>query len=287
MIPYPDINPVAVSLGPLKVHWYGLMYLVGFVGAWLLGRQRAKRPDWLLTPAQVDDLVFYGAMGVILGGRIGYMIFYQTPELVAQPLMIFKVWDGGMSFHGGLLGVLIAVALFARKTGLAFFTISDFIAPLVPIGLFAGRIGNFINGELWGKVTTLPWGMVFPTGGPLPRQPSMLYEAGLEGIVLFLILWFYSRNPKPRMAVSSLFLIGYGTFRFLVEFVREPDPQLGYLWDGWLTMGQVLSAPMVIIGIIMMIIAYRRHIMDRPTAGSSSKSGKGKHENSKSDTANV
>lgn len=268
MIAYPDINPVAFSLGPLKVHWYGLMYLIGFVGAWLLGRQRAKRPDWLLTPEQVDDLIFYGALGVILGGRIGYMLFYQTPELFAQPLMIFKVWDGGMSFHGGLIGVLIAVALFARKTGLAFFTITDFIAPLVPIGLFAGRIGNFINGELWGKVTTLPWGMVFPTGGPLPRQPSMLYEAGMEGVVLFLVLWFYSRNPRPRMAVSGLFLIGYGTFRFLVEFVREPDPQLGYLWDGWLTMGQVLSAPMVLIGLTLMIIAYRRRIMDRRTAKS-------------------
>lgn len=264
MLTYPDINPVAVALGPLKVHWYGLMYLVGFVGAWALGRYRASKPDWPLTPEQVDDLIFYGALGVVLGGRIGYMIFYQTDELISHPLSLFQVWDGGMSFHGGLLGVMIAMALFARKYHYAFFTLMDFVAPLVPIGLFAGRIGNFINGELWGKVTTLPWGMVFPTGGPLPRHPSMLYEAFSEGILLFLILFFFSLKPRPRMAVSALFLTCYGIFRFLVEFVREPDPQLGYLWDGWLTMGQVLSTPMIVIGIGLMIYAYRRHIMDRP-----------------------
>lgn len=264
MITYPDINPVALSIGPLKVHWYGLMYLVGFVGAWALGRYRASKPDWPLSPLLVDDLIFYGALGVILGGRIGYMVFYQTPELIHHPLTLFQVWDGGMSFHGGLIGVMVAMWLFARKYKLHFFTLMDFIAPLVPIGLFAGRIGNFINGELWGKVTTLPWGMVFPTGGPLPRQPSMLYEAFSEGILMFVILLLFSMKPRPRMAVSALFLILYGTFRFLVEFVREPDPQLGYLWDGWLTMGQVLSFPMIVIGALLMWYAYHKRIMDRP-----------------------
>lgn len=264
MLTYPNIDPVALSLGPLKVHWYGLMYLVGFVGAWALGRYRAAKPDWPLSPLLVDDLIFYGALGVILGGRIGYMVFYQTPELIHHPLTIFQVWNGGMSFHGGLIGVMTAAALFARKYKLHFFTLMDFIAPLVPIGLFAGRIGNFINGELWGKVTTLPWGMVFPTGGPLPRQPSMLYEAFAEGILLFLILFFFSIKPRPRMAISAVFLIFYGTFRFLVEFVREPDPQLGYLWGGWLTMGQVLSFPMILIGFALLWYAYHKHIMDRP-----------------------
>lgn len=265
MLTYPHIDPIAVAIGPLKVHWYGLMYLVGFVGAWALGRYRASKPDWPLTPVQVDDLIFYGALGVILGGRIGYMVFYQTPELLHNPISLFEVWDGGMSFHGGLIGVMTAMALFARKYRIHFFTLMDFIAPLVPIGLFAGRIGNFINGELWGKVTTLPWGMVFPTGGPLPRHPSMLYEAFLEGIVLFTVLFLFSIKPRPRMAISALFLILYGSFRFLVEFVREPDPQLGYLWDGWLTMGQVLSAPMILIGIGLLIYAYRSRRFDRPT----------------------
>lgn len=264
MLTYPDINPVALSLGPLKVHWYGLMYLVGFVGGWALGRYRAAKPDWPLSPLLVDDLIFYDALGVILGGRIGYMVFYQAPELIHHPLTLFEVWDGGMSFHGGLIGVMIATALFARKHKIHFFTLMDFIAPLVPIGLFVGRIGNFINGELWGKVTTQPWGMVFPTGGPLPRHPSMLYEAFAEGIVLFLILFLFSIKPRPRMAVSALFLIFYGLFRFLVEFVREPDSQLGYLWDGWLTMGQVLSFPMIVIGLGMLWYAYHKRIMDRP-----------------------
>ena len=266
MLTYPHIDPIAVAIGPLKVHWYGLMYLVGFVGAWALGRYRASKPDWPLTPVQIDDLIFYGALGVILGGRIGYMVFYQTPELLHNPITLFEVWDGGMSFHGGLIGVMTAMALFARKYRVNFFTLMDFIAPLVPIGLFAGRIGNFINGELWGKVTTLPWGMVFPTGGPLPRHPSMLYEAFLEGIVLFTVLFLFSMKPRPRIAVSALFLILYGSFRFLVEFVREPDPQLGYLWDGWLTMGQVLSAPMILIGVGLLIYAYRSRRFDRPTA---------------------
>ena len=205
---YPAIDPVAVSLGPLHIHWYGLMYLCGFAGAWWLGRVRAVRYGW--TVEQVEDLLFYGAIGVILGGRLGYSIFYDFANNIENPFNIFKIWQGGMSFHGGLLGVLVAFWLFSRKTGKSYFEISDFIAPMVPIGLFFGRVGNFINGELWGKVSDVPWAMVFPTGGPLPRHPSQLYEAGLEGVVLFLVLWLYSAKPKPVGAVSGLFLLGYG-----------------------------------------------------------------------------
>jgi len=252
---YPQIDPVALSLGPLQIHWYGLMYLFGFVGAWLLGRLRAERYGW--TVEQVEDLLFYGAIGVIVGGRLGYTLFYDLPANLEHPLNVLKVWQGGMSFHGGLLGVLASFWLFARKTGKSYFTISDFIAPMVPIGLLTGRIGNFINGELWGKVSDVPWAMVFPTGGPLARHPSMLYEAALEGLVLFLILWFYSAKPKPVGAVSGLFLLGYGVFRFMVEFVRTPDQQYGYLALDWLTMGQILSLPMVVLGLFILVKSYK------------------------------
>jgi len=252
---YPQIDPVALSLGPLQIHWYGLMYLIGFVGAWYLGRLRAERFGW--TVEQVEDLLFYGAIGVILGGRLGYSLFYDLPSNLDNPLNVLKIWQGGMSFHGGLLGVLTAFWLFARKTGKSYANISDFIAPMVPIGLFFGRIGNFINAELWGKVSDVPWAMVFPNGGPLPRHPSMLYEAALEGLLLFIILWIYSAKPKPAGAVSGLFLLGYGVFRFSVEFVRTPDQQYGYLALDWLTMGQILSLPMIVLGGIVMMRAYR------------------------------
>lgn len=252
---YPTIDPVAISLGPLQIHWYGLMYLFGFAGAWWLGRVRAERYGW--TAEQVEDLLFYGAIGVIVGGRLGSAIFYDFADTLANPLNVFKVWQGGMSFHGGLLGVLTAFWFFSRKTGKSYFEISDFIAPMVPIGLFFGRIGNFINGELWGKVSDVPWAMVFPTGGSLARHPSQLYEAGLEGLVLFIILWWYSASPKPLAAVSGLFLLGYGIFRFVIEFVRIPDQHLGYLALDWLTMGQILSLPMIIIGAAIMVRAYQ------------------------------
>ncbi len=253
---YPQIDPVALSLGPIQVHWYGLMYLSGFVAAWWLGKQRSIRFGW--TASQVEDMLFYGAIGVIIGGRLGYAVFYDLANNLANPFNILKVWQGGMSFHGGLIGVLVAFWWFARKTGKSYFEISDFIAPLVPLGLFFGRIGNFINGELWGKVSDVPWAMVFPTGGPLARHPSQLYEAGLEGVVLFLILWLFSARPKPTGAISGLFLLAYSAFRFLIEFVRVPDQQYGYFWADWLTMGQILSLPMMLAGLIIIVRAYRR-----------------------------
>jgi phosphatidylglycerol---prolipoprotein diacylglyceryl transferase len=263
MIPYPHIDPIAFSVGPVKVHWYGIMYLIGFAAYLALGTYRARKPQYPLNPEQVGDALFYGALGVVLGGRIGYVLFYNLPLYAAHPLQVFAVWDGGMSFHGGLVGVILAMAWFARRIGLRLFQVTDFVAPMVPIGLAMGRIGNFINGELWGKVTTLPWGMVFPKGGPLPRQPTQLYEFFFEGVVLFSVLWLFSKKPRPMGAVSGLFLLIYGIFRFLVEFVREPDPQLGYVAFGWVTMGQVLSLPMILLGAGLLIWAYRAGVGEK------------------------
>jgi phosphatidylglycerol:prolipoprotein diacylglycerol transferase len=254
----PQIDPIAIQLGPLAIRWYGLMYLIGFAAAWWLGRRRARRPGSGWRAEQVDDLVFYAALGVILGGRVGYVLFYGFEQLLADPLYLLRIWQGGMSFHGGLLGVLVAAWLFGRKHGFGFFGTTDFVAPLVPLGLGAGRIGNFVNGELWGRVSDLPWAMVFAHAGPLPRHPSQLYEALLEGLVLFLLLWFYSARPRPRMAVSGLFLVGYGAARTAVEFAREPDAHLGFLAGGWLTMGMLLSVPMVVAGAVLLGLAYRR-----------------------------
>jgi len=259
MLKYPDIDPVLISIGPIAVHWYGIMYLIGFGAVWILGNRRARQTDgW--DEQQVSDLVFYGALGAVLGGRLGYVLFYNLDSYLQHPLNVLHIWEGGMSFHGGLIGVLVAMAVFARKTGKGFFEITDFLAPMVPIGLGAGRIGNFINGELWGRVTDVPWGMVFPApdAGGLPRHPSQLYEATCEGLLLFLILWLFSRRTRPRMAVSGLFLVGYGSFRFLIEFFRMPDPQLGFIALDWLTMGQILSVPLVIAGVILLILAYTR-----------------------------
>jgi len=254
MLNYPDIDPVLLSVGPLKVHWYGMMYLFGFVAAWLLGVLRASHRDsW--NKDQVSDLVLYCALGAVIGGRIGYILFYKLNDYLAQPLDIFRVWEGGMSFHGGMLGVFVAIWLFGNKTNRTFFQVSDFVAPLVPIGLFFGRIGNFINQELWGRVTDLPWGMVFPLAGTAPRHPSQIYEALLEGIVLFSILWFYSVTPRPVARISGLFLLLYGLFRFFVEFTREPDDYLGFVALDWMTMGQLLSLPMIVAGVIIMLLA--------------------------------
>ena len=259
MLAYPAINPVALDLGFVQIHWYGLMYLIGIGGAWWLAARRLAAFDPRWTRDTLSDLVFWVAMGVILGGRLGYVLFYDLSSYLANPALILQVWKGGMSFHGGFIGVLLATAWFARRQGKTFFELMDFIAPLVPIGLGAGRIGNFINAELWGKASDLPWAMVFPTDPQqLPRHPSQLYQFALEGLALFVILWLYTRKPRPTMAVSGLFAICYDSFRILVEFVRVPDAQLGYLAFGWLTMGQLLSLPMIAVGVLLMVLAYRR-----------------------------
>ncbi|WP_267257022.1 prolipoprotein diacylglyceryl transferase [Coxiella endosymbiont of Ornithodoros maritimus] len=257
MLYYPHIDPMAFRLGPLKVHWYGLMYLVGFAMAWGLALYRARDPKRHWTAQQVGDLIFYGALGLIIGGRLGYMLFYDFSNFIANPLVLFQVWRGGMSFHGGLIGVIITTWIFSRRTYKRWMDVTDFLVPLVPLGLSAGRIGNFINGELWGRVTTVPWGMVFPNAGPLPRHPSQLYEFLLEGMLLFIVIWWFSAKLRPRFAVSSLFLLCYGLFRFTVEFFRQPDPQLGFVALGWLTKGQELSLPMIIIGGFALWWAYQ------------------------------
>lgn len=254
-----NINPVALDLGFLQVHWYGLMYLLGFAAAYGLGAYRAKRPGSGWTPEQVSDLIFWGALGVVLGGRMGYVLFYNFGQFLDNPLWLFAVWEGGMSFHGGLIGVLVVLWLFGRKYQKTFLQMGDFVAPLVPIGLGAGRVGNFIGGELWGRTTDVSWGVVFPRAGDaVARHPSQLYEALLEGVVMFVILWVYSAKPRPRMAVSGLFLLLYGAFRSFVELFREPDAHLGYVAFGWVTQGQLLSLPMIVAGAALLVWAYRR-----------------------------
>lgn len=259
MLVHPNFDPVALDLGVVRIHWYGLMYLIGFYGCWYLAVRRGKSAHMPFSAQAVSDLLFFVAMGVILGGRIGYTLFYNFPKFVADPVEIFRIWNGGMSFHGGLLGVIAAVWLFARSRKLRFFYVMDFVALVVPFGLLTGRIGNFINAELWGAPSTLPWAMIFPTDPErLPRHPSMLYEAILEGAVMLAILWWYSSKPRPSMSICGLFLILYGTFRSLVELVRVPDAHIGYLaWD-WLTMGQLLSLPMLLTGALLVTLAYRR-----------------------------
>ena len=275
MITYPDFDPILISLGPLKVHWYGVTYLIGFLAAWWLGRYRAAKPRYGWSPQQVDDMIFYGVFGVVVGGRLGYTLFYGFSGFIEDPISILRVWEGGMSFHGGLVGVLVAMWILARKQARTFFDTTDFIAPLVTIGLGSGRLGNFINGELWGGPTTLPWGVRVPcVDVPALCQrlgvaegaefspavhPNQLYEALLEGLLLFLILWFFSARPRPRMAVSGLFLLCYGVFRFAVEFVRMPDAHLGYLAFEWVTMGQILTFPMILFGMLLLILAYRKN----------------------------
>jgi len=257
MINYPGFNPIAFELGPVKVHWYGIMYLLGFAGAWWLARRRAAKPGSSWKPDDVDDLIFFCMLGVILGGRIGYVLFYGLKFWAIDAWYPLKLWEGGMSFHGGLLGVVAAMTLFAWRRGRNAADVYDFTAPLPALGLFFGRIGNFINGELWGKVTTVPWG--FKVNGEV-RHASQLYEAGLEGLLLFTVLWWYTAKPRPRLAPSGLFMLGYGLARSVVEFVRVPDEHIGYLAGGWFTEGQLLSLPMIIVGIAFLAWAYRARV---------------------------
>jgi len=266
MITYPNIDPVALDLGFAKIHWYGITYLVAFAGSWLLLNYRVKLYQGsdrapFLTPKFIEDLLFFGALGVILGGRLGYTLFYNFDNFIADPLTLMRIWQGGMSFHGGLLGVTLSLWWFAKKNKISFLALMDEVAIVVPFGLACGRMGNFINAELWGRATDVPWAMVFPTDPlGLPRHPSMLYEFFLEGVVLFIILWLYARKPRPKMAVASLFVLGYGLFRFAVEFVRQPDLHMGesgFIFGGWLTQGMILSLPMVLIGLFLFVWSYK------------------------------
>jgi phosphatidylglycerol:prolipoprotein diacylglycerol transferase len=257
MLEYPNIDPVAFSIGPVRVHWYGIMYLIGFVAGWWLARRRAARPGSTWRPVDVDDLIFFAALGVILGGRIGWALVYGHEAIADNPFAFLRIWEGGMSFHGGLAGVMIAVAVFAKLRGRAVADVFDFTAPLPGIGLFAGRIGNFINNELWGKTTDVPWG--FLVEGEV-RHASQLYEATLEGLVLFAVLWLYTARPRPRLAPTGLFLLLYGIFRFAVEFVRVPDENMGYIAFGWLTTGQILCIPMIIAGLALLAWAYAKRV---------------------------
>ena len=258
MLNYPGFDPVAVALGPLKVRWYGLMYVIGFLSAWQIARYRATRPGTTWTVLEADDLIFFAVFGVVLGGRIGWLLFYGQEALASDPSYWYKIWQGGMSFHGGLAGVVVALAVFAWRRGRRLVDVFDFAAPLPAIGIGAGRIGNFINGELWGKATTMPWGFAVrqADGSTAVLHASQLYEAGLEGFVLFFIMWWFTSRPRPRWAPSGLFLVSYASFRIGIEFVRVPDVQLGYLAGGWLTMGIILSLPMLAVGLAMLGYAY-------------------------------
>ena len=257
---FPNIDPVIFSLGPIALRWYGLMYLIGFVAAMFLANKAADKSKGLWNREQVSDLLFYGFLGVIIGGRVGYVFFYQFELFLAEPLYLFKIWEGGMSFHGGLLGVIAAVFIFARRENKHFLEVGDFVAPLVPIGLGMGRLGNFINSELWGRPTDVSWAFVFPSDPlQLPRHPSQLYEFFLEGLVFFIILYVVSQRKPQLGLLSGLFLIGYGIFRMFVELFREPDDHLGFFFE-YISMGQILSLPMVIVGLIIIIYGSSRQI---------------------------
>ncbi len=258
MFTFPQFNPVFISLGPLSIHWYGVMYIIAFGGAWVLAsyRRNMKPNQW--STDQISDLVFYGAIGAVVGGRLGSVFFYNFDRFLVDPLWVFRVWEGGMSFHGGLLGVGVAFYFYSKSLRKGFWETIDFIVPFVPFGLGAGRIGNFIGGELWGRPTDVPWGMVFPHVDQLPRHPSQLYEVALEGVALFILLWWFSSKPRPRLAVSGVFALGYGSFRFFIEFFREPDQQIGIIAFEWLTMGQLLSVPMAAGGMLLLFLSYNK-----------------------------
>lgn len=261
MLIHPQFDPVALSLGPLSVHWYGLMYLLGFLAFWRLGRLRAGRDPWRgFSEDDVERMLFWGVLGVILGGRLGYCLFYQPAYYLSHPLAVLQTWQGGMSAHGGLIGVLVVMLALGRSLQTGFWRLADFVAPLVPVGLFFGRLGNFINGELWGRPASsdLPWGMIFPQAmdGGVPRHPSQLYEAGLEGLALFVLLWLYSRKPRPVGRVAALFAVGYGVARIFCECFREPDAFLGLQALG-LSRGQWLTLPLLLAGVAVWVWAGR------------------------------
>lgn len=265
---HPQYDPVAIHIeafqvfgqviGPISIYWYGITYLAAFAIAWWLGFRRAAQPHNQWTRDEVSDFAFYGMLGVIIGGRLGYVLIYGWEWFLQDWHMIYRVWEGGMSFHGGLIGVILMCWYFAWKTNRSLLDVTDFVAPLTPIGLGLGRVANYINGELWGRVTDMPWGMVFASGGAEPRHPSQLYQAFLEGLVLFVVLWWFAAKPRPRMAVSAMFLLLYGAFRFFVEFFRQPDAHLGYIAFGWLTMGQLLCLPMFALSALLFSLAYRK-----------------------------
>lgn len=291
MLVHPEFDPVAITIGPIDIlgttigprgiHWYGLMYVAAFTAAWLLGMYRASRPNSLLKRAEIEDLIFYGALGVVIGARIGYVFFYNFGQFLEDPIWLFRVWEGGMSFHGGMLGVMAFMVYYSRKINKNFFDVLDFVAPLAPLGLMFGRLGNFIGQELWGRETDAPWGMLFPKDPEgLVRHPSQLYQAALEGVALFVILFWFSRKPRARGAVSAVGFICYGSFRFFVEFFREPDSHIGFDLFEWLTRGQLLSLPMIGLGLI---ILYWTYVMNAPKdSGSESKvKGKGAQKSAK------
>src|SRR5690554_1951323 len=258
MLNHPNFDPVALSIGPLDVRWYGLMYLLAFASAWFIAMRRARRPDSPVTPAQVETLISYGAFGVVIGGRVGYVAFYHFDAWMRDPLWLFRVWEGGMSFHGGLVGVTLAMLFYAHRIRVPFLRLTDFVAPLVPLGLAFGRLGNFIGQELWGRATDLPWAMVFPRDPlQLPRHPSQLYQFALEGVLLFVVVYWFSRKPRPAAAVSGVFLLGYACLRILAEFAREPDQHIQFDLFGWVTRGQLLCLPMAVLGVALLVYAYR------------------------------
>lgn len=265
MLVHPQFDPVAISLGPVSVHWYGLMYLLGFLLFFVLGRYRIKHgPKTVVTTELLDDILFYGMLGVIIGGRLGHVLFYQFGLFLDNPLYVFAIWEGGMSFHGGFLGVIVAMIILARKHGVRWLNITDFGVPLVPLGLGAGRIGNFINGELWGRPTDVSWGMIFPYVDDLPRHPSQLYQFFLEGIVLFLLVWIYSAKPRPMGAVTGMFMIGYGVVRSIAEFFREPTEGFMGLLTFGISMGQWLSIPMILAGFALIVWSGRQPTHSEP-----------------------
>ena len=282
MLHYPEIDPIIVSIGPLAVRWYGLAYLAAFALAWWLGKTQSRRPFANWSDQQVSDLIFYGAVGAVLGGRFGYVLFYSFDALLRDPLMLVKIWDGGMSFHGGLLGAIVALAWYGRRVGRGFWLVADFVAPLVPTGLGLGRLGNFANTELPGRATEVPWGLIYPCNADairhinvlctghweaFARHPSALYQAFAEGVVLFALVWWVAARRRPAGLVSGSFLLGYGLLRFITEWFREPDGHIGFLAFDWLTMGQLLSLPMAFVG--MLVIAWS---LRRPVAQSRKKS---------------